>query len=166
MIPKTKMEDVERPYTYSQINYRLKIVVALQFRILDSAGEEVVQTIPIRSDAPKEYSVLQNVKPEDTQGVRIEGVIPNDNDFLEEDEYKARDVLIEKAKAQVASLPAVVLARADRKVADGDNDGAAELYILYLDSTAVTDTPERQRARKFLAEQFNFRDIGREAPAE
>jgi hypothetical protein len=166
MIPKTKMEDVERPYTYSQINYRLKIVVALQFRILDSAGEEVVQTIPIRSDAPKEYSVLQNVKPEDTQGVRIEGVIPNDNDFLEEDEYKARDVLIEKAKAQVASLPAVVLARADRKVADGDNDGAAELYILYLDSTAVTDTPERRRARKFLAEQFNFRDIGREAPAE
>jgi hypothetical protein len=166
MIPKTKMQDVERPYTYSQINYRLKIVVALQFRILDSAGDEVVQTIPIRSDAPKEYSVLQNVKPEDTQGVRIEGVIPNDNDFLEEDEYKARDELIEKAKAQVASLPSVVLARADRKVADGDNDGAAELYILYLDSTAVADTPERLRARKFLTEQFNFRDIGKEAPAE
>jgi hypothetical protein len=166
MIPKTKMEDVERPYTYSQINYRLKIVVALQFRILDSAGEEVVQEIPVRSDAPKEYSVLQNVKPEDTQGIRIEGVIPNDNDFLEEDEYKARDELIAKAKAKVAELPAIVLARADRKAADGDNDGAAELYILYLDSTPVTDTAERQRARKFLADQFNFRDIGQEAPSE
>lgn len=166
MIPKTKMQDVERPYTYSQVNYRLKIVVALQFRIVDSAGEEVVQTIPIRSDAPKEYAVLQNVKPEDTQGVRIEGVIPNDNDFLEEDEYKARDELIEKAKTQVAALPAIALARADRKAADGDNDGAAELYILYLDSTAVGDTPERLRARKFLTDQFNFRDIGKEAPAE
>jgi hypothetical protein len=166
MIPKTKMEDVERPYTYSQINYRLKIIVALQFRILDSAGEAVVQTIPIRSDAPKEYSVLQNVKPEDTQGIRVEGVIPNDNDFLEEDEYKARDELIEKAKANVADLPAIVIGRADRKATDGDNDGAAELYILYLDATSVADTPERLRARKFLGEQFNFRDIGKEAPVE
>jgi hypothetical protein len=165
-IPKTRMQDVERPYTYSQIDYKLKIVVALQFRILDSAGEEVVQTLPIRSDAPKEYSVLQNVKPEDTQGVRIEGVIPNDNDFLEEDEYKARDELIAKARDQVAALPAIVLARADRKAADGDNDGAAELYILYLDSTPVADTAERLRARKFLADQFNFRDIGLVAPEE
>ena len=166
MIPKTKMQDVERPYTYSQINYHLKIVVALQFRILDGAGEEVVTTIPVRSDEPKEYAVLQNVKPEDTQGVRIEGVIPNDNDFLEQDEYKARDELIEKAKTNVASLPGIVLARADRKAQDGDNDGAAELYILYLDSTPVADTPERLRARKFLADQFNFREIGQEAPTE
>ncbi|MGA7340866.1 MAG: hypothetical protein WBE72_10260 [Terracidiphilus sp.] len=166
MIPKTKMVDVERPYTYSQINYRLKIVVALQFRILDNAGDEVVEEIPIRSDAPKEYAVLQNVKPEDTEGIRIEGVIPNDSDFLEEDEYKARDELIAKAKARVAELPGIVLSRADRKAADGDNDGAAELYILYLNSTPVADTPERLRARKFLADNFNFRDIGQEAPSE
>jgi hypothetical protein len=165
-IPKTRMQDVERPYTYSQVDYRLKIIVALQFRILDSSGEEVVATIPIRSDAPKEYSVLQNVKPEDTQGVRIEGVIPNDNDFLEEDEYKARDQLIATAKEKVAELPAIVLARADHKASDGDNDGAAELYILYLDSTPVADTPERLRTRKFLADQFNFRDIGQVAPTD
>jgi len=165
-IPKTRMQDVERPYTYSQVDYKLKIVVALQFRILDSAGEEVVPTIPIRSDAPKEYSVLQNVKPEDTQGIRVEGAIPNDNEFLEEDEYKARDELIAQAKAKVADLPGMVLTRADRKANDGDNDGAAELYILYLDSTPVADTPERLRARKFLADQFNFRDIGAQAPAE
>lgn len=165
-IPKTKMQDVERPYTYSQINYHLKIVVALQFRILDSAGEEVVQTIPIRSDAPQEYFTLQDVKPDDTGGVRNEGAIPNDNDFLETDEYKARDELIAKARDQVAGLPAIVLARADRRAANGDNDGAAELYILYLDSTPVADSPERLRARKFLADQFNFRDIGLEAPKE
>jgi hypothetical protein len=165
-IPKTRMEDVERPYTYSQVDYHLKIIVALQFRILDNAGDEVAQTIPIRADAPKEYSVLQNVKPEDTQGVRIEGVIPNDNDFLEDSEYKARDELIARAREKVADLPGIVLARGDRKAADGDNDGAAELYILYLDSTPVADTPERLRARKFLADQFNFRDIGLEAPSE
>lgn len=165
-IPKTRMEDEERPYTYSQINYHLKIVVALQFRILDSAGEEVVQTIPIRSDAPQEYFVLQDVKPDDTGGVRNQGVIPNEHDFLEQDEYKARDQLIATAKEKVAALPAIVLDRADKKAANGDNDGAAELYILYLDSTPVADTAERLRARKFLADQFNFRDIGLVAPQE
>jgi hypothetical protein len=165
-IPKTRMQDIERPYTYSQINYHLKIVVALQFRILDSSGEEVVQTIPIRSDAPQEYSVLQDVKSDDTAGVRMEGVIPNDNEFLEKDEYKARDELISSAREKVAALPAIVLTRADHKAADGDNDGAAELYILYLDATPVADTPERLRARKFLADQFNFRDIGLQAPGD
>ncbi len=166
MIPKVKMQDVERPYTYSQITYSLKIAVALQFRILDSSGEEVVQRIPLQSAETKEYSALQNVKPEDTRGVRNEEVIPNENDFLEADEYKARDELIAKAKEQVAALPGIVLGRADRKAADGDNDGAAELYILYLNSTPVADTAERLKARKFLAEQFNFQEIGQQAPSE
>jgi hypothetical protein len=165
-IPKVKMQDVERPYTYSQITYHLKIAVDLQFRILDSSGDEVVQRIPLQSDEMKEYSTLQNVKPEDTKGVRNEEVIPNENDFLEADEYKARDELIANAKEKVADLPVIVLSRADRKATDGDNDGAAELYILYLNSTPVADTAERLKARKFLADQFNFRDIGRQAPSE
>jgi hypothetical protein len=165
-IPKVKTQDVERPYTYSQITFSLKIAVGLQFRILDSSGEEVVQRIPIQSAETKEYSVLQNVKPEDTKGIRNEEVIPNENDFLEADEYKARDELIAKAKDQVTALPGVVLSRADRKAADGDNDGAAELYILYLNSTPVADTAERLRARKFLADQFNFREVGQQAPSE
>ncbi|HZP05732.1 MAG TPA: hypothetical protein VFB43_12600 [Terracidiphilus sp.] len=165
-IPKLKRQDVERPYTYSQVTYRLKIAVGLQFRILDSSGEEVVQRIPIQSDDAKEYSVLQNVKPEDTKGVRNEETIPNENEFLEQDEYKARDALIAKAKERVTDLPVLVLSRADRKASDGDNDGAAELYILYLNSTPVADTAERSKARKFLADQFNFRDIGLQASSE
>jgi len=166
MIPKTKRIDVERTYNYTQVIHHLRIAVDLQFRILDSVGEEVVARVPVSTSEPKDYSVLQDVKSDDTRGVRIEGVVPNDQDFLESDEYKARDELIAKAKAQVAGLPAIVLARADRKAQDSDNDGAGELYILYLDSTPVADTPERQRARKFLADTFNFRDIGKVAPVE
>ena len=166
MIPKNKMQDEERPYNYTQIVYHLRIAMELQFRILDSAGDEVAPKVDVRRDTPREYSVLQDVKPDDTRGVRNEGVIPNDNDFLEDDEYKARDELIEKAKASVAALPEVVLARADRRAADGDNDGAAELYILYLDSTPVSDTPDRLRVRKFLTDQFNFANLGRQAPSE
>ncbi len=165
-IPKNKMQDVERPYNYTQITYHLRIGMELQFRILDSAGDQVAPRVDVRRDTPRQYTVLQDVKPDDTQGVRNEGVIPNENDFLEQDEYKARDELIEKAKATVAELPGVVLARADRRAADSDNDGAAELYILYLNSTPVSDTPDRLRVRKFLSDQFNFRNIGKEAPSE
>ena len=166
MIPKNKMQDVERPYNYTQIIYHLRIGMELQFRILDSAGDEVAPRVDVRRNTPREYTVLQDVKPDDTRGVRNEGVIPNENDFLEQDEYKARDELIDKAKAAVSELPGVVLARADRRATGGDNDGAAELYILYLNSTSVSDTPDRMRVRKFLTDQFNFRDIGKEAPAE
>ena len=166
MIPKTKAQDVIRPYTYTQIIYHLKIAVELQFRILDSSGNEVVERIPISRETPRDYSILQNVNPEDTKGVRTEGVVPNENDYVEEAENQARDELIEKAKQKVAGLPGLVLSKADRKAADGDNDGAAELYILYLNSTPVANTPERLRARKFLADQYNFRDIGKDAPSE
>lgn len=166
MIPKTKAQDVIRPYTYTQVIYHLKIAVELQFRILDSSGNEVVERIPISRETPRDYSILQNVNPEDTKGVRTEGVVPNENEYVEEAENKARDELIERAKQKVAGLPGLVLSRADRKAADGDNDGAAELYILYLGSTPVANTPERLRARKFLADQYNFRDIGKDAPSE
>jgi hypothetical protein len=166
-IPKTKSQDVERPYNYTEVVNHLRIAVELQYRILDSSGEEAVARVPVAETEPdKQYSILENVKPDDTLGIRVEGVIPNDNDFFEADEYKVRDELIAKAKETVAQLPGLVLTRADRKAQDGDNDGAAELYILYLNSTPVADTPDRLRARKFLAEQFNFRDIGKEAPVE
>ena len=166
MIPKTKLQDVKRTYTYTQIINHLRIVVELQFRILDNSGNEVAPMVHVRRETPMEYSVLQNVKPEDTKGVRSEGVVPNENDFFEDDEYKARDELIEKARAKVAELPGIVLSAADRKAADGDNDGAAELYILYLNSTPAADTPERLRVRKFLVNQYNFRDIGKGEPPE
>lgn len=165
-IPQTLAHDEERSYTYTQIVYQLRITVELQFRILDSSGNEVVQRISVQRATPREYSILQNVKPEDTRGIRNESSIPNDNDFYEEDEYKARDELIEKAKAKVADLPGILLSSADRKAADGDNDAAAELYILYLNATPVGDTPERMKVKRFLADQFNFKDIGKEAPTD
>jgi hypothetical protein len=165
-IPQTISHDEERSYTYTQIVYQLRTTVELQFRILDSSGSEVVQRISAQRATPREYSILQNVKPEDTRGIRNESTIPNDNDFFEEDEYKARDELIERAKTKVADLPGILLGSADRKAADGDNDAAAELYILYLNSTPVADTPERTKAKRFLADQFNFKDLGKEAASE
>jgi hypothetical protein len=166
MIPKTKMQDEERPYTYTKVVYHLRTSLEVQFQILDSAGQEVVQRVSVKSETPHEYSTLLNVKPEDTQGIQNVGVVPNDNDFFEEDENKTRDELIEKAKAKVAELPGIVLGIADRRAAEGDNDGAAELYILYLNATPPANTPERIKAKTFLATQFNFKDIGSDVSSE
>jgi hypothetical protein len=64
--------------------------------------------------------------------------------------------LIKDVKEKVDSLPAKILAQARKRQMDGDTDGTAEAYILYLNSTPDTQTPERDEAKKFLREQFNM----------
>ena len=39
---------------------------------------------------------------------------------------------------------------------DGDTDGTAEAYILYLNGLPDTRTAAREEAKKFLREQFNM----------
>ena len=165
-IPPVIMRDEERDYNYTQINYHFKVTVEIQFRILDSSGNEVVPRERVVQEYPKDYSVKENVKSEDTMGIRNEGTLPTDNELLEEAEYKALDELKSKASQEVAALPASLLAAADRKAAEADDDAAGELYILYLNAMPVADTPERLKARAFLADKFNFKDIGKVAYSE
>ena len=159
-IPKTKVQEIEYPYTYTEQINHLKATVELQFRILDAAGAAVVPTVPIPETQEHSYTTLENVKPDDTMGVRVEGEVPSETQFLERVEYDARDRLLKQAREKVASLPGLILQSADRKAAEADNDGAAELYMLYLDSTESHDTPERRRAQKFLLDNYNFRAYG------
>jgi hypothetical protein len=79
---------------------------------------------------------------------------------METVENAARDRLLTQAREKVGSLPPLVLQIADRKAGEADNDGAAELYMLYLNSTPGEATPERKRAQKFLADNYNFRAYG------
>jgi len=60
----------------------------------------------------------------------------------------------------VRSLPQKILTLARKRAQEGDLDGAAEKYILYLNSTPEGQTPERAEAQKFLQEQFNMRQTG------
>ena len=66
----------------------------------------------------------------------------------------------EKQRQRVTSLPPLILLTADGKASQADNDGAAELYMLYLNSTAGQSTAERKRAQKFLLDNYNFRAYG------
>jgi uncharacterized phage infection (PIP) family protein YhgE len=165
-VPKTLSHPITQSYTYTEVVHKVVVTVDLQFHILDGSGTEVVPRIAIHKQTPNSYTELKDVKPEDTQGVKNNFIIPDENKFFEQTEYAARDELIDDARKKIAELPGIVLATADRKAANGDSDGAAELYILYLNCTPIANTPERNKAQKYLADVFNFRNVGNTPPED
>jgi hypothetical protein len=155
-IPKTKMIDVVRPYSYTRRTIDLSAVVELGFRISDLSGSTIATSGSIKKQAEKQFVVLENVKPEDTKGVKQTGVLPDENQFLGDVEIEARADLIKEVRDKVQTLPGKILGQARKQLMDGDTDGTAESYILYLNSTPDGQTPERDEAKKFLREQFNM----------
>jgi hypothetical protein len=165
-LPKMILQPQNKPYTYTEVVHDRNVTVELQFHILDSANTEIVARRNIHRETPQTYTVRENVKSEDTNGIKNDAVIPDENRVFEQTEYQARDELIADAKEELSELPGIIFKTADRKATDGDSDGAAELYILYLNCTPVADTAERRKAQKYLLEQFNFRDIGNTPPVD
>jgi hypothetical protein len=157
-IPKTIPMDIIKPYTYTQKDLDLSAVVQLQFRIIDSSGNQIEGNVPISREANQKFTILENVKPEDTEGIKSKGTVPDDIQFLTDVENDARDALIKAAKEGTAKLPEKILERARKRAEEGDLDGAAEAYILYLNSTPAVQSPERQQAERFLLEQYNIRN--------
>jgi hypothetical protein len=162
-IPKTTPSDVIKPYSYTKKTYDLSGEVKLLFRIVDAGGNTIDQTTTIDRPAQKSVVVFENVKPDDTEGVKVQGSPPDAMQYLTDLEIDARDALIKAVKEKVEGLPTQILAQARQRVSDGDLDGAAEAYILYLNSTpdAVSD---RLEAKRFLQEQFNMTKIASSAP--
>jgi len=155
-IPKTKMFDVTKPYSYTKKTIDLSAIVELGFRITDASGSVISSNPSIKKQAEKQFVVLENVKPEDTKGVRQSGTLPDELQFLGDVEIGARSELINEVKDKVQTLPSKILAQARKYFMDGDTDGSAEKYILYLNSTPDTPTPERDEAKKFLHDNFNM----------
>jgi hypothetical protein len=159
-IPKTNPDDIIKPYTYTKRTIDLAAVVEVSFRILDAGGEAVEPAVSISKTNRKQVLILENVKPEDTEGIKAQGSPPDEIQFLNDVEIDARDALIKSVVEKVRGLPQKILALARKRAQEGDLDGAAEKYILYLNSTPEGQTPERAEAQKFLQEQFNMRQTG------
>jgi hypothetical protein len=155
-IPKTNLSGVNEPYTYTKKTIDLTAIVEIGFRIVDSYGNTIGATPSIKRSAHKQFVVVENVKPEDTKGIKQSGSPPDEAQFLTDVEVEARDALIHDVKEKIEALPSKILADARRHSAEGDIDGAAESYILYLNSTPNDTTAERVEAKKFLKEQFNM----------
>jgi tetratricopeptide (TPR) repeat protein len=155
-IPKTVLNDVVKPYSYTRRTIDLSAVVELGFRIVDSNGNTIASNPSVKNSAQKQFVMLESVKSEDTKGVKQSGSPPDEAQFLGDVEIATRVALIKDVQEKVESLPSKILAQARKKIMDGDSDGTAEAYILYLNSTPDTPTAEREEAKKFLKEQFNM----------
>jgi hypothetical protein len=155
-IPKTTLTDVVKPYSYTKRTIDLSAEVELGFRIVDSNNNMIASNPSIRKSAQEQFVVLENVKPEDTKNVKQTGAAPDEAQFLGDVEIGARTALIKDVKEKIETLPSKILAQARKHLMDGDTDGTAESYILYLNSTPDTPSAERDEAKKFLREQFNM----------
>ncbi|HEY3974386.1 MAG TPA: hypothetical protein VGM18_15395 [Candidatus Sulfotelmatobacter sp.] len=155
-IPKTNRSPVIKSYSYTRKTTDLSAVVEVGFRIVDSNGAVVATNPSVKRTNQKKFVVLENVKPEDTEHIKQSDAPPDEVQFLTDVEIDARIALIKDVKEKVETLPGKIYARARKSLMDGDTDGTAEAYILYLNSTPDAATPEREEAKKFLADQFNM----------
>jgi hypothetical protein len=99
---------------------------------------------------------LQDVKADDTAGITNQGLEPDGAQFLTDLEVDSRNALVKAVRERAADLLAAVLQAAKTQAQQGDTDGAAELYVLYLNATPQGESPGRDEAVKFLRDQFNL----------
>jgi hypothetical protein len=158
-LQKTTSDDIIKEYTYTKKTIDLSAIVELAFRLVDANGNVLDSAPPIQRTTHKVFTVLENVKPEDTEGVRPQGAPPNELQFLTDIEIEGRDTLIKAVREKVEDLPKKILEQAKKKAADGDLDGAAESYILFLNSSPEAMKVERDQTKRFLQDQFKVREV-------
>jgi hypothetical protein len=158
-IPKTIGEDVISPYNYTRTTLELANVVELSFRTIDSSGATLGDPIHVmKGEKATKFVILDNIKPDDTKGLKEIDTQPDESQLMTDVEIEARDTIVKKASERVQELPSRILAQARAKVAANDLDGAGEAYVLYLNCTNATVTPERTEALSFLNKNFNIRN--------
>ena len=159
-LPKTMTDDVVSSYNYTRTTLELKNVVDLSFRVLDASGALIGGPIHVVKDDPKTFVILENINPDDTKGLKEIDSPPDEDQLMNDVEIAARDSMVKAALEQVRALPQKILAQARAKAASTDLDGAAELYVLYLNCTPAKESPERGEAERFLLANFNLRHAG------
>ncbi len=152
----TRPEAVLEPYNYTKKTIDVTAVVELAFRLTDPSGNLADSTPSIRRDDRKTYVVLENVKPEDTEGVKAMNTPPDEVQFVTDLELQARDALVKSVGEQAAHLPEKILQQARQRRQQQDIDGAAAEYIVFLNSTPDNGSPDRAEAASFLHDHFNL----------
>jgi hypothetical protein len=150
------VEAVVEDYHYTKKTMDLSATIELACRFRDRAGNAIAQPGNVRKDNHKTAVVFEDVKPEDTEGITNQGVEPDEAQFLTDLEVEARVAMGNAVREQAVGLSAEVVQQARALTQRGDLDGAAEQYVLYLNSTPETASPERDEAAGFLRERFNL----------
>jgi hypothetical protein len=152
----TRPEAVLEPYNYTKKTIDVTAVVELAFRLTDTSGNVIDTTPSIQREDHKTYVVLENVKPEDTEGIKAMNTPPDEVQFMTDLELQARDALVKAIGEKAAHLPEKILQQARQRSQQQDIDGAAAEYIVFLNSTPDNGSVERSEAAVFLRDHFNL----------
>jgi len=152
----SRVETVVEAYHYTKKTIDLTASAEIEFQFHDRAGNSVGQPADVRKDKHSTTVVLQDVKAEDTEGITNQGVEPDGAQLLTDLEIDSRNALVKAVREKALELPVAVLQAARALAQKDDTDGAAELYVLYLNATPQGASPGRDEAVKFLRDQFNL----------
>lgn len=153
---RTVTKDIIRPYTYHKRVINITGVIRLQFRIGDALAEPRTDLVPITREEHKKDILLEDVKSDDTQGIKSAGTTTDSAEFMTALENSARDELIAAVRTKVEALPRKMYEKASGREKEDDLDGAGEAYLRFLNLTREDDSVERIHAKKFLMESFNM----------
>jgi hypothetical protein len=156
-LPKSVTQDVIRPYQYTRRTIDINNIVKLQFRIGDTLSGQMGDAVVIEKHDSRQAVLLENVKPEDTEGIKMGAAAPNTSEMQTALENAARDELNEQVLLKVRELPEKIYETARANEGEMNLDGAGEYYLRYLSCTPEIASAERRHAKEFLAEKFNIR---------
>jgi hypothetical protein len=156
----TRPEAILEAYNYTKKTIDLTAVVDLAFRVTDRSGNPVESTPSVRREDHKTFVVLENVKPEDTEGIKAMNTSPDEAQFFTDLELQARDSLVKSITEKASHLPEKILSQARQQSQQQDFDGAAAEYIVYLNSTPDNGSTERVEAAKYLRDHFDLAVAG------
>ncbi|MGA3103472.1 MAG: hypothetical protein ABSD53_03265 [Terriglobales bacterium] len=152
----SRQEIVVESYHYTKKTIDLTASAEIEFQFRDPTGNLFGQPVDVHKEKHTTTIVLQDVKADDTAGITNQGVEPDGAQLLTDLEIDSRNALVKAVREKVTELPAEVLQAARTLAQQGDSDGAAELYVLYLNATPQTASSGRDEAVKFLRDQFNL----------
>jgi hypothetical protein len=163
-LPQSITKDDIRPYQYTLKTIDIKNRIKLQFRIGRAQSGQMGDAVVVEKEDPKQYELVEDVKADDTEGVKLKETTPNIREMQTALENSARDALIEAVRARVLELPRKVYDEAKSREQEENLEDAGEAYLRYLCVTPADKTPERLHAEQFLREQFNFSTFPSAAP--
>ena len=154
---KNTLEAIVEPYHYTKKTVDLSAEIELRLHVTDRSGNVIGLPLDVRKSNRTTAVVLQDVKPEDTEGITNQAVEPDEAQFLTGLEIETRNALVKAVREKASEVSAIVLQQARTRAQHGDLDGAAEQYIIFLNSNPQNAaSPERDEAAKFLHDRFNL----------
>jgi hypothetical protein len=163
-IQQNVIKDDIRTYQYTQKTIDIKNIIKLQFSISRAQSGPMGAPIVVEKEESAKYLLVQDVKAEDVEGVKLNETTPDTRGMQTALENKVRDQLKDAVAAKVVELPQAIYDEAKSREKEENMEDAGEAYMRYLGVSPADQTPERTHAEQFLRAQFNFSTFPSVAP--